>query len=782
MKSPAKEQSLFRSVTISCLLGMAIAGFSCSAQTAAKRPVVSWKVDPVGPGQTLLLFGDGFKDAQVRAVRLPDGQVSVPGLASVFIPASAEALQVLQTGDQCLKVEVPKTWRPGAYAIRLESPAGVGAPIVMNRPQAWWLMGDQGAAATTGAEVRVFGKNFKIDEERAALGKVVLRDAKGTFHTLKSSGLNPYALTVRIPAATALGQAAIFVHNGHGGAAGWSDPLMLEIKKPDPWPTVVFNVHDFGAKGDSQTDDTAAIRAALDKSREQGGGVVFLPRGIYSVAGQLTIPPRTVLRGEGRDLAYLIVPHDTPQFNALIAGNSEFAVEDLSLVGRMPWRMIVAPDVPSMYTGYKPWGTPGPSRAHDVFLRRLRIEQLRYESRVGTVAKDPRRSEDVGPSTIVLAGAHLEISDSEIVSAGLPFFLHDIRSSRVSGNLLKVGRNGGYLFGGARQTIFEGNTVTGGDLEANYGGFGNYSTDDGTDVSQLYIADNKFLDGYGGEREALTFDTPGDFPWKGRISRAGASDLSVDGTAWQKDAFQGLACIIAAGKGLGQHRRIVSNTAGQLVVDRPWDVLPDASSVASIGPYRRDVVAYRNQSQDASVGVQLWGGGYNYIIDGNKTTRTSGFWGTSAEYNKPNTRLQHTFLPIYFTQWLNNTITQPFSYTKQYDGDFGMWGVLGLFTRDTLATPDAAVLNYGNLFRGNSISDHSRILLGYATGHRGAARGKLNSRPPIGLDNVIEENNIRNAPLGIEIEPGYESTLIRNNHFVGVDEPIRQGKWSDPAK
>jgi hypothetical protein len=48
-----------------------------------------------------------------------------------------------------------------------------------------------------------------------------------------------------------------------------------------------------------------------------GGGVVFLPRGIYRICGQLTLPRKTVLRGERREVAWLFVPKGVPQFNTV---------------------------------------------------------------------------------------------------------------------------------------------------------------------------------------------------------------------------------------------------------------------------------------------------------------------------------------------------------------------------------------------------------------------------------------------------------------------------------
>ncbi len=50
-----------------------------------------------------------------------------------------------------------------------------------------------------------------------------------------------------------------------------------------------FNVRDYGAVGDDQTDNTAAFSKCLDAVIAAGGGRMYLPDGVYR--GRITIPP-----------------------------------------------------------------------------------------------------------------------------------------------------------------------------------------------------------------------------------------------------------------------------------------------------------------------------------------------------------------------------------------------------------------------------------------------------------------------------------------------------------
>ena len=70
--------------------------------------------------------------------------------------------------------------------------------------------------------------------------------------------MRPHALLISVPALVVAG-------------------LALSAGPPAP----VYDVRDFGAKGDGRTVDTPAITAAIDAAAGAGGGTVYLPAGTY---------------------------------------------------------------------------------------------------------------------------------------------------------------------------------------------------------------------------------------------------------------------------------------------------------------------------------------------------------------------------------------------------------------------------------------------------------------------------------------------------------------------
>jgi hypothetical protein len=49
----------------------------------------------------------------------------------------------------------------------------------------------------------------------------------------------------------------------------------------------VYNVKEYGAVGNGSDDDTAAIQSAINAAYTAGGGIVWIPRGVYAIGGAL---------------------------------------------------------------------------------------------------------------------------------------------------------------------------------------------------------------------------------------------------------------------------------------------------------------------------------------------------------------------------------------------------------------------------------------------------------------------------------------------------------------
>ncbi len=80
---------------------------------------------------------------------------------------------------------------------------------------------------------------------------------------------------------------------------------LIPLPACDTW----VNARDLGAKGDGQTDDTAALQNAIANHR-----TIYLPSGFYIVRDTLKLQPNTVLIGLHPGATQIILPDHTPAF------------------------------------------------------------------------------------------------------------------------------------------------------------------------------------------------------------------------------------------------------------------------------------------------------------------------------------------------------------------------------------------------------------------------------------------------------------------------------------
>lgn len=726
-------------------------------EVARSAPVVFWASSPINPGETALLFGDDLgPEVSAEGWRVPENG----------LPPAPRKLEVLQASEVAVKVVIPEDWAPGRFAVRLRRPAGTSAPVFLNRPEVWWWLGDDGARAVPGGEIRVFGRNL----EAAASARLV---AAGRSFPLARREGESYAARFAVPADVPTGDYELRLDGEDNAAAGARPAPRVRVATPPPWPDAVYDVRAAGAVGDGERDDTGAFRDALGRARTGGGGVVYVPRGNYRVSGKLAIPPRTVLRGAGRDVAGIFSPKDAPEFDALLAGDRDFAVEDLSLASQTARRLVACPDQPSSYRLPHGGAPPAPGlAAANVRLQRLRLQHLHFAHRLNR--GDSRREEIEGPATVVMSGRDLTIADCEIVSPGMPIAIHGAERLRVADNILHTGRNGWYGLWATREVVFEGNTVEGGDLEASLGGFQQGSC-------RIYFARNRIGPAYGNEREALAFDAPYAPRWMGRAARVqGATLATVDEHGeprrWKPHELQGEACLIAWGRGLGQYIPIADNSEDTITLDHPWAVPPDASSLIVVRVNRTEIVVTGNHFLDASVAVQLYAQSYGVIIDGNTAERTGGSYGLAWDFwwRARDTRRYSTCM---FNQWLHNRFSDGFVY-QQGPWLAGFVGVAADPANGNVDPPAATIL--GNVIRNNTVTNG--ITIGARLAKAKTGRLAPNRAGYLGRDTVIEGNRIADAPLGIEVDQQFVDTVVRHNTVERCTVPFRdagRNTWSD---
>jgi len=96
----------------------------------------------------------------------------------------------------------------------------------------------------------------------------------------------------------------------------------------------VFNVRDYGAKGDGVTKDTRALQAAIDACSQAGGGFVFVPAGRF-LSGTLTLKSNLTLHlGPG---AVLLGSPEAGDYQA-----KPFPARDLDVGGFEVWALLYA--------------------------------------------------------------------------------------------------------------------------------------------------------------------------------------------------------------------------------------------------------------------------------------------------------------------------------------------------------------------------------------------------------------------------------------------------------
>jgi len=739
-----------------------------ATMAADAAPVIFWASDGVGPRDTVLVYGGPFEKAtRVMIGTLTEGKAGTPDETRTgsFPMIGTE---VFQPKLESVKFRVPTGLRRGVYQFHVETPEGRSNAFYLNRPQIRFvqpttlLPGLGRNQAAPGSTLQMIGHNLMApggkEKPLAALRK---GNSKWTLpRTLEAE---KYSVIINLPRSLPSGEYELCVHNGSGGPLAWSAPFRFTVKQPEQWSQDVFNVRDFGAKGNDVDDDTTAVRAALQAAEDNGGGVAYFPWGIYRISDWIFVPARTTLRGEDRETTWLKWPESNPSSpdelaNGAIYTASQCALENLSIVVRnaqvcvrdLSWGGSAKKELADRI---RPSG-----ESRDLFLRHVRIQHLYLSGRPKGPFFDRYEKQDM--LTLGMNGIrNVEISDCEFF--GTQRFLN-LENARFDGNSFSNQHFLSWTDLGGSHFVFQGNTIRGA------------SSWRGLPLEYIYSAHNTSFNLERGEREAMTFDinrftAHKGGAWFGKVAVAEGLTLRGQDAKWLPDDLVGLQALIIAGRGAGQYREITENTADTARVNSPWDVAPDGESQVAIYGLRRHAIIYDCDGSDTSAMAQLWGTYYDMIIDGCHARRDQGIWGLGG----------------WFVQMRDNQLTSGLSFHPGI-GPSGInpesntpYAYVG-FVGPGLLNGTAPSLR-GAILRNNKLSYNHRLALhaGYGT------RSEQTLRAPSMVDVVIDGNSIDHSAVGIQIDRNASGVFVSKNKMDEVAVPLQCSSgdvWLHPGE
>lgn len=439
--------------------------------------------------------------------------------------------QVLQVTSRSLKFVLPKEWPMGAYSCRVNG----GRPAPINAPEIWWVQGDRGRTATPGGWIRAFGT------------------------CLTTTNLYSLRLPVDLPPGN-------YSTNG----------ISFTVAKPEPWPAKVF---------------TGKLDDALAAAKANGGGIITLPAGTNELRRPIVIPPKTILRGAGREATVLLwsaieLPEGSKPVG-LVSGTS-FGLEGLTVAARVP------------HAG------PGIARTTDpegwAFIRRVRV----------ALANEPKP----GRHGIYIDRAdNTEITGCVVEGVPRTIGLNKARYACITSNDLRYGWNG-VTMNAAQAVIFEDNQLC-----VSYTGdkrdTGSNFTAYGAPVARdLYFARNRLWSPEHHDN-GFTFDG-GDGMYLGKVVKDSGTRVTLERPPMRRQGEKlapftdwiGASLHVMDGPGAGQYRHITGFHGNEVEVDRAWDVPLTSDSIVTLVNFIGRVLVVDNDFEDA-----LWTKAYAMTAD-----------------------------------------------------------------------------------------------------------------------------------------------------------------------
>lgn len=514
---------------------------------------------------------------------------------------------------------------PQGAVLWVKNRDGWSQPYVYDIARPFWISRQQ---AAPGAALYMYGFGLQREltwENRAPRAAIVLENGahkyQATVQNLAPRNgdfVDNHLVHWFVPADAAPGTYTVWVNNQlKADRYGWARAGTLEIVPPAPRPAV-FSVKQYGAQGDGVTNDFAALTQAMAAAAAAGGGVVYLPPGTYVIDETLRVPEGVTLAGSSRENTVLLgvgfaegreaqgQPVDLALGPAaLVSLASHTGLEGLTLDG-------------AVSRGFRKntWG------GHPM----VRLDQ-HVEAEPSFDSDDPPRQ--VPPLT-----------DISIIDCRLNAGCETPRSRAEQYRTCVWGWHVDHVTLNNNEFVGTVNVQWGNRVDLIQNTFREAYQDKCAVILKLtdsLVDSNQFKDDssrfvmYPSRRTYCRLnrtelhargiwngDTEGycihAWDHRAQLCRADAgteTTVTSRGEKWAPGALQGRTVLIISGRGFGQYREVVSNTADTLTVDSPWRLVPDETSVYVVSWMTTNIAWFGNVwDGPLSEGMTLW---YNLV-------------------------------------------------------------------------------------------------------------------------------------------------------------------------
>lgn len=607
-------------------------------------------------------IGDGFTDGSSGAyLYQPAGKgegtapfdaecPKLPPEESVFIPFDTVFNQVAYTAPSGLV-------KSGFAVVWVKNKFGISKPYRVNFPR---ITGQSHLKSVRGGVVRFYGTSMcvSVDYYKGRTDRTMLLCNRETgerhyisnvFDKAYDFNKERYSAEFTLPENIPAGNYTVYIHNGSGGALGWSDPLELEIAEKQTLTefsadkcfatvnsrrllpecdTVIVRPDDCGA----EKDMADVIQSAIDSLKN--GGIVRLTSGIYGVGHTIVVKSGVVLRGAGKANT-VIRPCECREFKDDWS-EVVFASRKNGLSGwAVDWRSHYEPENPAAVIrltdncGIEDLGVEFGNGAD------IGIMVANINSDVSNGVFVNGVSSDAGYKTAYSAAGDVDAAVcvglmSVVNTNDLTIFNSDFKAVTpieilpARNNRLKLIHNlvecspshvGESFVCGIFDSLIMGNRFKNGrrSLLMQCGCANNFIFENrSTGVNRATNAQEQYMSEYG------------DCFWRGISADSGEgyvtipeNEIDIDQTVSQICAEQNLYVCVLDGRGFGQYRRVTGNEGNRVILEKPFDVIPDETTFLTLVTATADNIYLNNDSENGNGPTNIvWGCGLGNTVAG----------------------------------------------------------------------------------------------------------------------------------------------------------------------